>query len=368
MTQIRHLCEDDMASSKSFGGKMEQRPLGNSDIKVSKLCLGTMTWGQQNSENEGHEQMDYAVEHGINFFDTAELYPIPPQSGTQGRTEEIIGSWMKARRNREQIILATKVCGRSQFMDWFRQDGATCVVSPKQIREAIDGSLQRLQTDYIDLYQIHWPERPMRIFGGLSFKPEDGEPHDIEEILQTMQTLVKDGKIRQLGLSNETPWGVMSFLKTAQMFDVPRVVSVQNAYNLLNRVFETGLSEVSHYEKIGLLAYSPLAQGYLSGKYRHNALPKGSRKQLFARLERYETLAADKAMEKYFDIAKRFDLDPAQMALQFVTTRPFVTSNIIGATTMQQLETNIASLELKLGEEILDEIEQVHLLHSNPCP
>jgi len=346
---------------------MEKRQLGHSDLMVSKLCLGTMTWGEQNSEAEGHEQMDYALDQGINFFDTAELYPIPPKSETQGRTEKIIGTWMKARGHRDQIILASKICGRSA-MNWFRQDGSNCEVSPVQIREAIEGSLERLQTDYIDLYQIHWPDRPMRIFGGLSFQPFEGDTHNIETILQTMQELVAEGKIRHVGLSNETPFGVMSCLKTAQMFDVPRVVSVQNAYNLLNRIFETGLSEISHYEGVGLLAYSPLAQGYLTGKYQNGALPAGSRKQLFARLERYETLGADVAMEKYFELAARFGLDPAQMALQFVTTRPFVTSNIIGATSMEQLKSNIASVEVELGEEILEGIEQVHLVHSNPCP
>ena len=346
---------------------MEKRQLGHSDLMVSKLCLGTMTFGQQNSEAEGHEQMDYALDQGINFFDTAELYPIPPKAKTQGRTEKIIGTWLKARGHRDKIILATKVVGRTG-MNWFRKDGGACEVSPAQIREAIEGSLRRLQTDYIDLYQIHWPDRPMRIFGGLGFEPHEGESNSIESILQTMQGLVKEGKIRHVGLSNETPWGVMSFLKTAQMFDVPQVVSVQNAYNLLNRTFETGLSEITHYEGVGLLAYSPLAQGYLSGKYRHGALPKGSRKQLFDRLERYETPGAEPAMEKYFELARAHDLDPAQMALQFVTTRPFVTANIIGATTLAQLKTDIASCELQLSDEVLEGIEQIHLIHSNPCP
>lgn len=347
---------------------MEKRQLGNSGIMVSKLCLGTMTWGEQNTEQEGHEQMDYALDQDINFFDTAELYPIPPKRDTQGRTEKIIGTWMKGHQNRDQIILASKVCGRSQFMDWFRKDGSKCEVSPAQIREAIEGSLKRLQTDYIDLYQIHWPDRPMRSFGGLSFQPHEGETNDIEEIMQVMQSLVKEGKIRYVGLSNETPWGTMSFLNTAKMLGLPHIVSVQNAYNLLNRVYETGLSEVTHHENVGLLAYSPLAQGYLTGKYQNGALPTGSRKQLFQRLDRYETPGADEAIGKYLAIAERHDLDPSQMALQFVTTRPFVTSNIIGATTMKQLKTNIASIQLDLSEDILKEIEQVHLLHSNPCP
>ncbi|MCP4935027.1 MAG: NADP(H)-dependent aldo-keto reductase [bacterium] len=347
---------------------MEKRELGNSEIFVSKLCLGTMTWGQQNSESEGHEQMDYAVDQGINFFDTAELYPIPPKRKTQGRTEEIIGSWMKARGNREQIVLASKVCGRSQIMDWFRSDGSMAQVNPAQIREAIEGSLKRLQTDVIDLYQVHWPDRPMKLFGGLSFEAHEGETNEIEEVMQVMGELVSEGKIRHVGISNETPWGTMRYLNASQLLDVPRIVSVQNAYNLLNRVFETGLSEITHYERVGLLAYSPLAQGYLSGKYQNGALPKGSRNQLFGRLERYQTPSANEAIDKYLDIAHRFELDPAQLALQFVTSRSFVTSNIIGATTMEQLKTNIASVELDLSEEILEEIEQVHLVHSNPCP
>lgn len=347
---------------------MEKRELGNTGIMVSKLCLGTMTWGQQNTEAEGHEQMDFALDQGMNFFDTAELYSIPPKRETAGSTEKIIGTWLKERGNRDKIILASKVTGRSQFMDWFRKDGSKAEVSPAQIREAIEGSLQRLQTDYIDLYQIHWPDRPMQLFGGLSFRSHDGETNEIELILQTMQELVKEGKIRHVGISNETPWGTMSYLSAANMLNVPRIVSIQNAYNLLNRVFETGLSEVTHHESVGLLAYSPLAQGYLTGKYQNGALPDGSRKKLFARLDRYETLGADLAIDKYVAIAERHDLDPAQMALQFVTTRPFVTSNIIGATTMKQLKTNIASNQIDLTEEILEEIEQVHLVHSNPCP
>ena len=346
---------------------MEQRELGNCEIFVSKLCLGTMTWGQQNSEAQGHEQMDYAFEQGINFLDTAELYPIPPKRDTQGRTEEIIGTWMKARGNRQDIVLASKVCGRSG-MDWFRKDGANSQVNPAQIREAIEGSLKRLQTDVIDLYQVHWPDRPINLFGGLSFKALEGEANEIEEIMQVMGELVTEGKIRQVGISNETPWGTMSYLKASQMLGVPRIVSVQNAYNLLNRVFETGLSEITHHERVGLLAYSPLAQGYLTGKYQNGALPAGSRNQLFGRLERYQTPGADKAIDKYLAIAHQYELDPAQMALQFVTTRPFVTSNIIGATTMEQLRSDIASVELDLSDDILDELEQVHLHHSNPCP
>ena len=347
---------------------MEKRKLGNSGIMVSELCLGTMTWGEQNSEAEGFEQMDYALDQGINFFDTAELYSIPPKRETWGSTETIIGNWMNERGTRDNVVLASKVCGRSGFMDWFRKDGSRSEVSPAQIREAVEGSLRRLRTDYIDLYQIHWPDRPMRTFGGLAFQAYEGETHEIELIMQTMQELVAEGKIRHVGVSNETPWGTMSYLMAALMLKVPRIVSVQNAYNLLNRVFETGLSEITHNEGVGLLAYSPLAQGYLTGKYQNGALPAGSRKQLFQRLERYETPGAGLAIDKYLEIARRHEVDPAQLAIQFVTTRPFVTSNIIGATTMKQLISNIASCELDLSEEILEEIEQVHLVHSNPCP
>jgi aryl-alcohol dehydrogenase-like predicted oxidoreductase len=346
---------------------MEQRRLGHSDIMVSKLCLGTMTWGQQNSEAEAFEQMDYAVAQGINFLDTAELYPIPPLRATQGRTEAIIGRWLKARGNRDRIILATKICGRSK-MNWFRSDGSPCDLAPWQIREAIEGSLERLGTDYIDLYQIHWPGRPMRTFGGLAFEAYPGTGHDIEESLQVLQELRREGKLREIGLSNETPYGVMRALKAAEMLDVPRVVSVQNAYSLVSRLFESGLSEITHYEGIGLLAYSPLAQGYLTGKYRGGALPAGSRKQLFDRLQRYETPGADAAIEAYLRLAAKYGLDPAQMALQFVTSRPFVTSNIIGATSMTQLRSNIASIDIRLADALLQEIEQVQLLHSNPCP
>lgn len=346
---------------------MERRRLGHSDITVSSLCLGTMTWGQQNSEEEAFAQMDYALAQGIDFFDTAELYPIPPLRATQGRTEEIVGRWFKARGNRHRVVLATKVCGRSK-MNWFRSDGSPCDLAPWQIAEALEGSLRRLQTDYIDLYQIHWPGRPMRTFGGLAFQAYPGEGHDIEETLQVLQEFRRQGKIREVGLSNETPYGTMRALKAAEMLGVPRIVSIQNAYSLLSRTFETGLSEIAHYEGVGLLAYSPLAQGYLTGKYRGGALPAGSRKQLFDRLQRYETPGAGPAIDAYLQLAAKYGLDPAQMALQFVTSRPFVTSNIIGATSMAQLRTNIASIDIRLADALLEEIEQVHLVHSNPCP
>lgn len=346
---------------------MEYRPLGTTDIKVSAICLGTMTWGEQNTEEEGHAQMDYALDRGINFFDTAEMYAVPPRKETQGRTEEIIGTWFKARKNRDKVILATKLAGRSP-MNWLRDSGEGTAQTPEQIEEAVNKSLKRLQTDYIDLYQLHWPDRPINLFGGLGYTHIDKPSVPIEDILGALQKQVEAGKIRHIGLSNETPWGTMTFLKHAEMKGLPRVQSIQNAYNLLNRVFELGGAEIAHREKVGLLAYSPLAQGYLTGKYRNGANPKGSRRQLFNRLQRYETPGAERAMELYFGIAEKYGVDPAQMALQFVTTRPFVTSNIIGATTMEQLKTDIDSINLELTEEMLKDIEAAHLAQPNPCP
>ena len=346
---------------------MKYRKLGYTDIQVSEICLGTMTWGEQNTEAEGHEQMDYAVEKGINFFDTAELYSIPPKAETQGSTEKIIGTWFSERKNRDKIILATKVIGRST-KTYFRKDGSTGELSREQIFEAVEGSLKRLQTDYIDLYQIHWPDRPIQIFGGLDYKSYPGDFHPIEETLDIMDELVKSGKVRNIGISNETAWGTMKFLSVSEQNNKPRIVSIQNAYNLLSRSFEVGISEISEREGVGLLAYSPLAQGYLSGKYEGGNLPENSRKALFNRLGRYETPNAPKAITAYIEIAKKYGLDPAQMAIEFVTSRPFVTSNIIGATTMEQLATNISSTDIDLSEEVLEEIEKVHLLYSNPCP
>ncbi len=346
---------------------MEFRKLGRTGIDVSSICLGTMTWGQQNTEAEGHEQMDYAVERGINFFDTAELYSIPPKAETQGSTETIIGTWFEAKKNRDKIILATKVVGRTSNT-WFRKDGSTGELTKAQILEAVEGSLRRLKTDYIDLYQIHWPDRPIGIFGGLEYKEFGPEINTIAETLEIFDEIVKSGKVRHIGLSNETAWGTMKFVSTAEKTGQPRVASIQNAYNLLNRSFEVGLSEVAQREDVGLLAYSPLAQGYLTGKYQNGQMPEGSRKALFQRLNRYETPNADKATTAYLDIANKHDVDPSQMAIQFVTTRPFVTSNIIGATSMEQLKTNIDSVDLELSEELLKDINDTQLIYSNPCP
>jgi aryl-alcohol dehydrogenase-like predicted oxidoreductase len=313
--------------------------------------------------------MDTALAQGINFFDTSEMYAVPPKAETQGSTERIIGSWFKARGTRDKVILATKVAGRSP-MNWLRKDGAGTEQTPKQIAEAVDSSLKRLQTDRIDLYQLHWPDRPVAMFGstGLAYRHAEGSSMPLEDILGALQTQVKAGKIRWVGLSNESAWGAMSFLHHATAKGLPRMQSIQNAYSLINRTFEQGLAEIAHREQVGLLAYSPLAQGYLTGKYQNGALPAKSRKALFNRLQRYEKPQTAPAVERYLAIAKRFDLDPAQMALQFVTTRPFVTSTIIGATTMEQLKTNIASTTVRWTDEIEKAIDEAHHIQPNPAP
>jgi aryl-alcohol dehydrogenase-like predicted oxidoreductase len=347
---------------------MHYRPLGRTGLNVSQICLGTMTWGQQNTEADGHAQMDYALDHGINFFDTAELYSIPPRAETQGSTERIIGSWFRARGARDKVILASKVIGRSDNT-WFRDDGSKGELSRAQIEEAVNKSLKRLQTDYIDLYQLHWPDRPMAWGANpVIFRHQDGESHPIEEILESLDAMVKAGKIRHVGLSNESAWGTMTFLKHADIRGLPRVESVQNAYNLLNRTYETALAEVSMREKVGLLAYSPLAQGFLTGKYLNGARPAGARTTLFDRSQRYQTPGAEPAIEKYVALAQEFGLDPAQMALAFVNTRPFVTSSIIGATSLEQLKTDIGSIDVTITPELEKRIDAIHLVHTNPCP
>jgi aryl-alcohol dehydrogenase-like predicted oxidoreductase len=347
---------------------MEYRELGRTGAKVSALCLGTMTFGEQNTEAEGHAQMDYAADCGINIFDAAEIYPIPPKPETQGRTEAIIGTWLAARKNRDKVMIATKVAGRGTKIDWLRKDGSLSQQSAAQIMEAVEASLARLKTDYIDLYQLHWPDRPMRIFEGHDYVHLPGDARPIHDILGTLGRLVRDGKVRFVGLSNETPWGVMTFLKLAEQHGLPRPVSIQNAYNLVNRSFETGLSEIFYREQVSLLAYSPLGQGYLSGKYEGGALPPHSRKTLFNRLGRYEQGNGPKAISTYVALAKTHGLDPAQMAVAFAASRPFVTSAIIGATTMEQLKTDIAAADLKLSDAVLEDIEQIHLDYPNPCP
>jgi aryl-alcohol dehydrogenase-like predicted oxidoreductase len=281
---------------------MEHRELGRSGVKVSAICLGTMTFGEQNTEADGHAQMDYALDRGITLFDAAEIYPVPPKPETQGRTESII-SWLSSRKARDKVMLATKAIGRTK-MNWLRKDGSPGRQSRAQLIEALDGSLKRLNTDYIDLYQLHWPDRPMRIFEGLDYVHKEAKSHSIEDILGVLGEFVKQGKVRFVGLSNETPWGVMSFLKAAENLSLPRIVSIQNAYNLVNRSFETGLAGIFYREQVSLLAYSPLGQGYFTGKYEGGALPKGSRKSLFDRLGRYEMGNGPRAISAYVALAQ----------------------------------------------------------------
>jgi len=344
---------------------MQTRQLGNSQLQVSKICLGTMTWGEQNSEAEAHEQMDYALASGVNFIDVAEMYPVPPKPETQGRTEEYIGSWFAARNNREQIILATKIAGPA---DWLKYIRGGPKLTREHIFEAVEGSLKRLQTDYIDLYQIHWPARPTNYFGQLGYQHIEQESAALEETLAAMNELIQQGKIRHYGLSNETPWGAMKAAQIADQNGWPRPLSIQNPYNLLNRTYEIGLAEVSHRENMGLLAYSPLAFGVLSGKYLHGQKPANARLTLFDRFTRYLGENPELATQRYADIAAQAGMSCATLAQAFVTQQSFVTSNIIGATSMEQLKENIASAEVILSEEILQAIENVHRDICNPCP
>ncbi len=349
---------------------MEYRKLGGTDLSVSAICLGSMTWGQQNTEAEGHAQLDYALERGVNFVDTAEIYSIPPRPETQGSTERIIGSWLAARRNRDKVIIATKVAGRGDA-GWLREGDETPVLDRKNILYAIEGSLKRLQTDYVDLYQLHWPDRSLPLWGagGTTYrKPSKRSEVPIEETLDALNALVTAGKVRHIGLSNETPWGVANFLRAAELGHGPRVVSIQNAYNLINRTFEIGLAEFAERDGVGLLAYSPLAQGYLTGKYMGGARPPGARTTLFERAWRYEKPGVEAAIAAYLTLAKDVGVDPAALAIAFVTSRPFVTSNIIGATTMAQLKTDMNSLDVNITPEIEARIDDIHQLHSNPAP
>ncbi len=351
---------------------MEHRPLGRTGLKVPVICLGTMTWGQQNTEAEGHEQMDYALDQGVNFFDTAELYSIPPQPETQGSTERIIGSWFKARKNRDKVILATKVVGRSD-MDWFRDDGSKSRLTPAQMRFALERSLRNLQTDYVDLYQLHFPDRPIAWgsnptrFDAEAFRPA-GDETPITVQLETLQTFVREGKVRHIGLSNESGWGTMRFITESEAKGTPRVASIQNAYNLLNRTYETGLAEIGLREDVGLLAYSALGQGYLTGKYLDGARPPGARTTLFNRGQRYEKPGTDDAVRDYLAIASQAGLDPATFAIAFTLDKPFLTSTIIGATTMEQLKIAIAAGHVRLPKEIHAKIDAVHQRRGNTAP
>lgn len=347
---------------------MEYRELGTTGLKVSALCLGSMTWGEQNSEADGFAQMDLAIDRGINFIDTAEMYAVPPTDRSYGTTETIIGNWFRARPGmRQKIVLASKVCGQADWLPHVR-DGSPRL-NRKHIEAAIDGSLKRLQTDYLDLYQMHWPDRNTNYFGKLGYRHIDDEVQTpIAETLEVLAGLVKAGKVRHVGVSNETPWGTMRYLAESDARGLPRIASIQNPYNLLNRTYEIGLAEISHREKVSLLVYSPLAFGVLSGKYLGGARPEGARISLFKRFSRYTNPQAEIATAKYIALAKQHGIDPVQMALQYVTTRPFVTSNIIGATSIAQLEQNIGSQSLKLSEDVLKGIEAIHVEQPNPSP
>lgn len=341
--------------------------LGTTDLKVSKICLGTMTFGQQNTESEGHGQMDYAVNQGINFFDAAEMYSIPPRPETQGSTERIIGTWLKSRGGRDKVVIATKIVGPGPAFLHIRNP---LHINREQILQAIEGSLKRLQTDYVDLYQIHWPERNNNRFGQLNYAYDVNDPwvDNLQEVLETMDELVKVGKIKHFGVSNETAWGVMKFLNLSEKYDITRCQSIQNAYSLLNRTFEINLSEITHREQVGLLAYSPLAFGKLSGKYHNGTSEPTARLNQFKQYTRYNSPEATQAIERYVALAQKHDINLVHLALAFVNFRPFVTSNIIGATTMQQLKENIESINITLSQEILHEIEQIHKAIPNPAP
>ncbi len=346
---------------------MKFKNLGNTDIKVSLICLGTMTYGEQNTQDEGFRQMDYALDQGVNFFDTAELYAIPPKEKTYGKTEEIIGNWFKIRKNRSRVILATKIAGPG--LKWIRGGGAQ--YSANSIEEATNNSLRRLKTDYIDLYQLHWPERNTNFFGDLNYEHNKNEKswNNFIDILKVLKKLIDQGKIRYIGLSNETPWGFSKFLEISEKEKLPRVVSVQNPYSLVNRSYEIGMSEISIREKAGLLAYSPLAAGYLTGKYRNNQIPKNSRMDLFFdNYPRYHNDRTYKAVDKYYNVAQKYKISLTQLSQAFVNSRDFVTSNIIGATTMEQLKENIQSIDMSLNREILDEINLIHENIPNPAP
>ncbi len=343
---------------------MEYNLLSGTQIKVSKICLGTMTWGRQNTEQQGHDQMDFAFEQGVNFFDTAELYPIPPRQEEQGDTERYIGTWFKKSGLRNKIILASKIAGPAAFTQHIRTDKS---YSKRTIDAAIENNLKRLQTDYIDLYQLHWPERPTNYFGkrGYDYKRGDQWEENFEEVLDALNDHVKKGNIRYIGLSNETPWGTMGFLRASNA-NRPRVRTIQNPYSLLNRTFEVGNAEVCHREEVGLLAYSPLAFGVLSGKYRSGQKPENARLTLFPHYDRYSSDPCNRAVDLYHELAIKNGLSLTQLALAFVNDRPFMTSNIIGATDLSQLKENIDTANIRLSDEVLEEINSIHESIPNP--
>ena len=346
---------------------MNYKKLGNTNLKVSTICLGTMTWGEQNTQEEGFEQMDYALDQGVNFWDTAELYAVPPRAETYGHTEIIIGNWFKKTKKRNKVILATKIAGPTRA---YLRGGANSYGLEK-MTEAINDSLKRLQTDYIDLYQLHWPERNTNAFGRLGYEhKENNDWTKFEDVLGNLQRFIDSGKIREVGLSNETPWGVSKYLESSKEKNLPRMISIQNPYSLVNRTYEIGLAEISIRDEIGLLAYSPLASGYLSGKYRNEKYPKGSRMERdwdFWKY-RYNTPNLKNAVEEYYKISEKYNLNMSQMSLKFCEIQPFMTSVIIGATTMEQLKTNIESVNVKLTDDIVKEINKVQTIYPNPCP
>ena len=344
---------------------MNYKKLGNTDLNVSTICLGTMTWGEQNTQEEAFEQMNYSLENGVNFWDTAELYAVPPKKETYGHTEEIIGNWFEKTKKRDQVILASKVAGPSRN---YLRNGENSFTGPN-LESALEDSLKRLKTDYIDLYQLHWPERNVNNFGKLSYVHKENNWNQFEDVLGELNKYIDKGKIRYIGLSNETPWGVMNYLKVSKEKNLPRMMSIQNPYSLLNRSYEIGLSEVSIREKIGCLSYSPLASGYLSGKYRNNNFPKGSRMERdFDFWTRYRKPNTEKAVELYYEICEKYRLDMSQMSLKFCEIQDFMTSVIIGATTMEQLKTNIESVNINLTDDVIREINEVQTIYPNPCP
>ena len=345
---------------------MKFKKLGTTDLEVSLICLGTMTWGTQNTEKDAFDQMDYSLAKGVNFFDTAELYSVPPNSDSYGKTEVMIGNWFEKRKNRKKIILASKVAGPG--CNWIR--GGKNNFDEKTIGEAIDGSLRRLKTDYIDLYQLHWPERSTNYFGSREYTvdSDEGTWNSFESVLEALGKFIKSGKIRYIGMSNETPYGLSKYIELSKSKKLPRMMSVQNPYNLVNRTYEIGMAEISIRERCGLLVYYPLATGALSGKYRNGQMPKNSRQALFKGWERHLNPLAMKAYEEYYKLAKESNMTMAQLAQAFVNTRPFVTSNIIGATTMEQLKENIDSVNIELSDEILNKIDVIHNNNPNPSP
>lgn len=343
---------------------MKYTTLPHTNLKVSKLCLGTMTWGNQNTQEEAFQQMDYALDQGINFFDTAELYPVPAEEKTYAETERIIGNWFEKTRNRDKVVLASKIAGPGDYTAHIRTNG----FSPDALNDAVNKSLQRLKTDYIDVFQLHWPERNTNTFGVRDYKHNEEQWQDnFNEILNTFDGIIKSGKIRHIGISNEKAWGTMRFLEESKAHNLPRMLTIQNAYSLINRIFEGDMAEIAIREGIGLLAYSPMAFGVLSGKYIKNEAAENSRLKLFSRFSRYSSASCTEATQRYLDIAERHNLSLAQMSLAFVTQQPFVTSNIIGATTIPQLKENIESINLTLSQDVLEAIEEVHKEIPNPA-